>query len=196
MAHSKGPHAGDSAKAKGLSKRKLKAATCWAYSKGKCKEPATCTKLHLGEVVVLTDEQKAAKAAKRKSERREKGKRKAESQEVEGAKKAAKKTHWLCPGCGNKNFGRRATCNGATCDTPRPENWKSLKDEDFVGPPLPVKKEKENPNKKKFSDGDDEDVEGPNVKEAKVKANKKVNTFSNHSDDEDDIEDEEESSDE
>mmetsp|Transcript_9108 Transcript_9108/g.18854 ORF Transcript_9108/g.18854 Transcript_9108/m.18854 type:complete len:182 (-) Transcript_9108:1051-1596(-) len=144
------PHKDDAAKAGRLSKRKLKTAMCWLYVKGKCTDPQSCTRLHVGQV--LDDTIKAQKAAQRKEERKQKGKKEPEEEK----EKPKKRKSWLCPGCGNRNFGRREECNGATCDTLRPANWKELTDADHTGPPPPERKHKKRRDRDEDSDEDGE----------------------------------------
>eukprot|EP00242_Pyramimonas_sp_CCMP2087_P000165 CAMPEP_0198228634 /NCGR_PEP_ID=MMETSP1445-20131203/113700_1 /TAXON_ID=36898 /ORGANISM="Pyramimonas sp., Strain CCMP2087" /LENGTH=186 /DNA_ID=CAMNT_0043909047 /DNA_START=219 /DNA_END=779 /DNA_ORIENTATION=- len=182
MAKTDDPHKDDTAKAGRLSKRQLKSTTCWAYVKGKCADPESCTRLHVGEVI--DEAAKAEKAALRKKERKKEEeeekerKRKKEPKKTKAEKdaqaeeeKVQKRKSWLCPGCGNRNFGRREECNAATCDTMRPDNWKDLTDADHTGPPPP-----ERNNKKRWREGDDDEDE-PTKEFKRPPPNKNKKTF-------------------
>ncbi|KAK3282261.1 hypothetical protein CYMTET_9993, partial [Cymbomonas tetramitiformis] len=137
----------------------------------KCLAPETCIRLHLGDGP--DDTTKKALAAKRKEKRETKKSEKKDGMEYKAPKVKkvnAKKKHWLCPGCGNKNFGRREVCNGAVCGTSRPDKWDTLRDEDFDGPPQPVRR-----NKKRNFDEDDEDEKDTHQSDPPARnANKKL----------------------
>lgn len=95
------------------SKNKLKKMTCFAFAKGRCKKGDDCPFLHVGAP------NKKANVGKRK---------RMAAQEEQGApqRKAPKQKTWLCPKCGNKNWMRRAVCNGHACqDQFRPADLKA-----------------------------------------------------------------------